>query len=81
MPVWHTFKCPKSQGSPSGFYKGLVVGYTAALRVTQSMTQQPTRRACRKALESLLEAGGPVPSYQHNSAQWNALPCLPLPTA
>lgn len=27
MPVWHTFKCPKSQGSPSGFYKGLAVGY------------------------------------------------------
>lgn len=79
MPVWTAFKCPKNQESPSGSHKGLTVEYTAVLRVTQSMIQQPTRRACRKALESLLEAGGPVPSYQHNSVQRNALLCLPCP--
>lgn len=67
MPVWIAFKCPKNQESLSGFHKGLTVEYRAVVCVTHSMIQQPTRRACRKPLESLLEAGGPVPSYRQNS--------------
>lgn len=79
MPAWTPIKCLKNQESPSGFHKGFTVEYTAVVCVTQAMTQQPARRARRKAPDSLLEAEGPVPSYQHNSVQRNALSCLPCP--
>lgn len=78
MPIWTPFKCPKNQESSSGFHKGLTVEYTAVVCVTQTMMiQQPATRACRKALDLLLETGDPVPSYQLDSVQKNALPCLP----